>query len=102
MNLSLARDRLAVAAAIDPDQRTVKGLGWALQRKIQQGIEIRRMSKGARHMHRAAALLDVAKKNLARSDAGLTRISDAGDFRRGSLYYPDTVLSSFDFVIASV
>jgi DNA polymerase (family 10) len=59
-------------------------LGWALQRRILQGIEIRRTSKGSRHVHRAAALLDAAKKNLARSDACLTRISDAGDFRRGS------------------
>jgi DNA polymerase (family 10) len=32
----------------------------------------------------AAALLDAAKKYLARSDPGLTRISEAGDFRRGS------------------
>jgi DNA polymerase (family 10) len=64
--------------------RTVKGLGQALQRKILQGIEIQRTSKGSRHIHRAAALLDAAKKNLARSDIELTRISDAGDFRRGS------------------
>src|SRR5213079_170162 len=33
-------------AAVKQDRlKTVKGLGWALQRKIQQGIEIRRMSK---------------------------------------------------------
>src|SRR4051812_10674665 len=72
------------AAARQGRLKPVKGLGWALQRKILQGIEIRRTSNGARHIHRAAALLDVAKKNLARSDAGLTRISEAGDFRRGS------------------
>jgi DNA polymerase (family 10) len=64
--------------------KAVKGLGAALQRKILQGIEITRTSKGARHIHRAAALLDVAKKNLARSHLGLTCISDAGDFRRGA------------------
>jgi len=72
-------------AAVKQDRlKTIKGLGSALQRKIQQGIEIRRTSKGSRHIHRAAALLDAAKKNLARSDLDLTRISDAGDFRRGS------------------
>src|SRR4051794_10845579 len=74
---------LEVAAKQDR-LKPVKGLGWALQRKILQGIEIRRTSKGSRHIHRAAALLDAAKKNLAPSDAGLTRITDAGDFRRGS------------------
>jgi DNA polymerase (family X) len=72
------------AAARQDRLKPVKGLGWALQRKILQGIEIRRTSKGSRHIHRAAALLDAAKKNLARSDLDLTRIADAGDFRRGS------------------
>src|SRR4051794_31300612 len=72
------------AAAKQDRLKPVRGLGWALQRKILQGIEIRRTSKGSRHIHRAAALLDAAKKNLARSDAGLARIADAGDFRRGS------------------
>src|SRR4051812_13553101 len=72
------------AAAKQDRLKPVKGLGWALQRKILQGIEIRRTSKGSRHIHRAAALLDAAKKNLARSDLNLTRISEAGDFRRGS------------------
>src|SRR3954471_4547522 len=72
------------AAARQDRLKPIKGLGEALQRKILQGIEIRRAYKGSRHIHRAAALLDAAKRNLARSDAGLTRISDAGDFRRGS------------------
>ena len=62
------------AAAQQNRLKPVKGLGWALQRKILQGIEIRRTSKGSRHIHRAAALLDAAKKNLARSNAGLTVI----------------------------
>ena len=72
------------AAAKQDRLKPVKGLGWALQRKILQGIEIRRTSKGSRHIHRAAMLLDAAKQNLERSDLDLTRISDAGDFRRGS------------------
>jgi len=50
-------------AAVKQDRlQTVKGLGWALQRKIQQGIEIRRTSKGSRHIHRASALLDAARR----------------------------------------
>ena len=50
-------------AAVKQDRlKTVKGLGWALQRKIQQGIEIRRTSKGSRHIHRAGALLDAARR----------------------------------------
>ena len=76
-------EKLEVAAKQDR-LRPVKGLGWALQKKVLQGIEIQRTSKGSRHIHRAAALLEAAKTNLARSDPGLTRISDAGDFRRGS------------------
>ena len=80
-------------AAVKHDRlKTVSGLAWALQRKIQQGIEIRRTSKGSRHIHRAAALLDAAKNNLARSDLDLTRISDAGDFRRGSELVSDLAL----------
>ena len=72
------------AAAKQDRLKPVKGFGPALQRKILQGIEIRRTSKGSRHIHRAAALLERGKENLARSDPGLTRISDAGDFRRGA------------------
>src|SRR5215203_6432983 len=52
------------AAAKQDRLKPVKGLGWALQRKILQGIEIRRTSKGSRHIHRAAALLATAKMNL--------------------------------------
>src|SRR3954468_6675485 len=84
-------DRLEAAAKQDRLKK-IKGLGWALQNKILQGIEIRRTSKGSRHIHRAAALLDAAKKNLARSDLELTRISDAGDFRRGSELVSDLAL----------
>jgi len=80
-------------AAVKQDRlKTIKGLGSALQRKIQQGIEIRRTSEGSLHVHRAAALLDAAKKNLARSDLDLTHISDAGDFRRGSELVSDLAL----------
>ena len=40
--------------------KNVKGLGSALQSKILQGIEIKRRSEGQRHLHRAAALLELA------------------------------------------
>jgi len=80
-------------SAVKQDRlKPIKGLGWALQRKIQQGIEIRRTSKDSRHIHRAGALLGAAKKNLARSDLKLTRISEAGDFRRGSELVSDLAL----------
>lgn len=64
--------------------RPVKGLGAALQRKVLEGLEIIRRAPGARHLHRAAELLEAAEKNLAQSGLGLTRIQAAGDFRRGN------------------
>ena len=60
-----------------------KSFGSALQRKVLQGLELRESAQGARHIHRAADLLMAAEKNLAQSDMGLTRITPAGDFRRG-------------------
>src|SRR5215212_4463269 len=70
----------------------VKGLGGALERKILQGIEISRSTRNARHIHRAAALLEAAKENLARSDLGLRRIEASGDFRRGAELVNDLAL----------
>jgi DNA polymerase (family 10) len=61
----------------------VKGLGPALQRKILQGIDIRRRGRGMRHIHRAAELLEAAAANLAKSNPALCRIVPAGEFRRG-------------------
>ena len=63
--------------------KSVKGLGTALQTKILQGIEIKRRSEGQRHIHRAAVLLELAIAQLQRSKPELTRITPAGDFRRG-------------------
>lgn len=60
----------------------VKGLGPALQGKILEGLEIRRKSGGARHLHKAAALLEAAQRQVEGSGLGLTRITAAGDFRR--------------------
>jgi DNA polymerase (family X) len=62
--------------------KSAKGLGAALQRKIVQGLEIRKAAQGARHIHRAAELLSAAEKSLRRS-LPLKRVIPAGDFRRG-------------------
>jgi DNA polymerase (family 10) len=68
-------------AALEDRLKPVKGLGAALQAKILRGIESKR--EGARHLHRAAALLAAAEANLRQSHPGLKRITPAGEFRRG-------------------
>jgi DNA polymerase (family X) len=70
----------------------VKGLGAALERKILQGLELRRRGHGRRHLHRAAALLRAAEENLRASHLGLKRITPAGSFRRGCELVDDLVL----------
>jgi DNA polymerase (family 10) len=62
----------------------VKGLGAALERKVLQGLEVRRSAQNARHIHRAAELLRAAEKNLAHSSLRLQKIEVSGDFRRGA------------------
>jgi DNA polymerase (family 10) len=84
-------DELEAAAKAD-QIKGVKGLSPALQRKILQGLEVKRNTQGARHIHRAAALLDAAQKTLARSDSKLTNITPAGDFRRGCELVSDLAL----------
>jgi DNA polymerase (family X) len=79
-------------AAKNDQLKSVKGLGAALQHKILQGIEIRRTAKGARHLHRAAKLLDSAAVALRRSDPKLDRIEPVGDFRRGAELVADMAL----------
>jgi DNA polymerase (family 10) len=75
-------DDLEQAARADR-LRPLKGLGAALQSKILRGIEIRRQGQGRRHLHRAAMLLESAKQQLRQSELNLTRMTAAGDFRRG-------------------
>jgi DNA polymerase (family 10) len=75
-------DELEKAARQDR-LKSVKGLGPALQAKVLQGIEIHRRSKGQRHIHRAAELLNTAEANLKKSSLGFKHIQPAGDFRRG-------------------
>jgi len=72
--------------------KAVKGLGPALQRKILAGLEIRQTARNARHIHRAADLLDAAQVNLKRSLADAKRIMIAGDLRRGSELVSDLAL----------
>jgi DNA polymerase (family 10) len=77
-------------AALGDRLKAVKGLGAALQAKILSGLKMRR--EGARHLHRAAALLGAAEANLRQSQLGLKRITPAGDFRRGCELVSDLVL----------
>ena len=70
-------------AARDDRLASIKGLGPALQKKILQGIEIKRRGHGQRHLHRAAEFLSAAEKHLRDSDLRVGRITPAGDFRRG-------------------
>jgi DNA polymerase (family X) len=71
------------AAAREDRIKNTKGLGPALQRKVVQGLDIRKAALGSRHMHRAAELMAAAEKNLRRALPDLKRIVPAGDFRRG-------------------
>ena len=72
------------AAAKNDSIKEVKGLGDGLQRKILQGLAIRRDTQGARHVHRAEELIAHAADSLRRSGLSVSRIMPAGDFRRGS------------------
>jgi DNA polymerase (family 10) len=51
-------------AATEGRVKAIRGLGAALERKILQGIELRRHGHRRRHLHRAAALLRAAEENL--------------------------------------
>jgi DNA polymerase (family 10) len=79
-------------AATEGRLKGIKGLGLALERKILQGLELRRCGHGRRHLHRAAALLTTAEENLRASHLGLKRITPAGNFRRGCELVDDLVL----------
>src|SRR5262249_53418871 len=78
-------------AAREDRIKSAKGFGAALQRKILQGLEIRKAAQGARHMHRAAELLAAAEESLRRS-LPLKRVIAAGDFRRGLELISDLAL----------
>lgn len=80
------------AAAKAGRLKGIKGLGPALQAKILQNIEIGRSGAGRMHMHRAALLLENAEHTLRATHPELTRITPAGDFRRGCELIGDLAL----------
>ncbi|MBV8777138.1 MAG: DNA polymerase/3'-5' exonuclease PolX, partial [Alphaproteobacteria bacterium] len=63
--------------------KTTKGLGAALQRKVLEGLRIRQGAVGARHVHRAAELVEAAIAALERAEPKPLRVVPAGDLRRG-------------------
>jgi DNA polymerase (family 10) len=71
------------AAAREERLKKVKGLGAAVQRKILEGLKIRKTALGTRHLHRADELALSAAETLRRSVPGLIRTVTAGDLRRG-------------------
>jgi DNA polymerase (family 10) len=77
-------DLAALAAAAREDRlKKVKGLGAAVQRKILEGLKIRKTTLGTRHLHRADDLALSAAETLRRSVPGLICTVTAGDLRRG-------------------
>ena len=60
-----------------------KGLGAALERKVLNGLEIKQQTIGKRHIHRAASLPEAAKERIERARLELSRVTIAGDLRRG-------------------
>jgi DNA polymerase (family X) len=95
-NLGIGNLAELEAAARADRIKSAPGLGASLQRKVIQGLEMWKSAAGARHMHRAAALLATAEKNLKRAIPELKRIVPAGDFRRGS-----ELISKLDLVAES-
>jgi len=71
-------------AAREDRIKSVKGLGASLQQKILQGLAAYRDTQGARHVHRAEALVAVAAESLKRSNSLVRKVVPAGDFRRGN------------------
>jgi DNA polymerase (family X) len=70
-------------AAREDRIRATKGLGASLQSKILQNIDIAKSGETRLHMHRAAALLENTSDRLMKARPELTRVSIAGDLRRG-------------------
>jgi DNA polymerase (family 10) len=74
-------------AALEEAARTgrlaaLKGYGPAFQDKVLQGIEMSRLPPG-HHLHRAAEAIRHAAEALSRAHPDWTRITPAGEFRRG-------------------
>src|SRR5205085_8536199 len=71
------------AAAKEDRIKKAKGLGAALQTKVLQNLAIAASGETRLHLHRAAALLEHARKSLEINQPELKRVTIAGDFRRG-------------------
>jgi DNA polymerase (family 10) len=82
---------LEVAAKEDRIKKA-KGLGAALQTKVLQNLAIATSGESRLHVHRAAALLEHARKSLEKAQPELKRVTIAGDFRRGCELVVDLAL----------
>jgi DNA polymerase (family 10) len=80
------------AAAKDDRIKKAKGLGAALQTKILQNLAIAKGGQGRLHLHRAAALLQHAKRTLEKTRPELKHVTVAGEFRRGCELVADLVI----------
>jgi DNA polymerase (family X) len=80
------------AAANAGRLKSIKGLGAAVQRKVLQGLRIREQTQGARHLHRAAELVEAASESMRQSGVELGRIIPAGDLRRGGELVADLAI----------
>ncbi|MBW8856860.1 MAG: DNA polymerase/3'-5' exonuclease PolX, partial [Bradyrhizobium sp.] len=89
----------SVAALEDAARRgrlkELKGYGPAFEEKVLQGIEMSRLPPG-RHLHRAAAAIRYAAKEVALAHPDWTRITPAGEFRRGCELIRDLALVVVD------
>lgn len=87
-------------AALEEAARTgrlkaLKGYGPAFEQKVLQGIAMSRLPPGL-HLHRAAAAIGYAADELAREHPDWTRITPAGEFRRGCELIREMVLVAAD------
>jgi DNA polymerase (family 10) len=69
-------------AALSGRLAKTKGFGPAFQAKVLGGLAVARGPQGL-HLHRAAAALSRAAKQMKPAHPNLTRFTPAGDFRRG-------------------
>jgi DNA polymerase (family 10) len=74
---------------------SIKGFGPAFQAKVLQGIEMSSRPQG-RHLHRAAGAFGYATSELERTHPHLTKITPAGEFRRGLELVSTLVLVAAD------
>jgi DNA polymerase (family 10) len=85
-----------VAACREGRVAATKGLGGALERKILQGLTIAREGEGRLRMNHALAVLEQTIAELGRIRPGLSKITIAGDLRRGCELISDLRLAAVD------